>query len=210
MILYNLSSESIDNFWKKLFSCFFFISQFGILSEIVWTIGKKIIIGWKHFLPRVPRTFGEKKFSSIFFFKIFFGLWEKSFQTFGVLLIGRAFKIAFFLPEDLCDAEQFFPSEWDDYKKLWPSTVRFLDFWRKRLAGILEFNYSCPDEFSEKKNSFHKIFYFHESFRTLGEKCSNFVLLCSAGPSKKQPLCPEVVCDEKQKVSNVSKKGVFS
>ena len=57
-------------------------------------------------------------------------------------------------------------------KNFWPQTVSFLDFWWKRLAGILEFNYSCPDELSEKNHLFHKISYFHESFRTLGEKCS--------------------------------------
>ena len=172
MILYNLSSESIDNFWKKIVFLFFFISHFGILSEIVWTIEKKLLLVGNTFFHESRGLSERKNFHQYFFFKNFFGLWEKSFQTFGVLLIDRAFKIAFFLPEDLCDAEQFFPSEWDDYKKLWPSTVRFLDFWRKRLAGILEFNYSRPDEFSEKKHLFHKISYFHESFRTLGEKCS--------------------------------------
>ena len=114
----------------------------------------------------------ERKFFIKIFFQKIFSDFEKSFQTFDVLLIDRAFKIAFLLPEDLCDAEQFFPSEWDDYKNLWPPTVRFLDFWRKRLAGILEFNYSCPDELSEKKHLFHKNSYFHESFRTLGEKFS--------------------------------------
>ena len=57
-------------------------------------------------------------------------------------------------------------------QNFWPPTVSFLDFWRKRLAGILKLNYSCPDEFSEKNHLFHKISYFHESFRTLGEKCS--------------------------------------
>ena len=172
MILYNLSSVPRDNFWKRnCFCCYFFISQFGFWAKLSGLF-KKIFIGWKHFLPRVPRTFGEKKFSSKFFFKFFLDFERQVYQTFDVLLIDRAFKIAFLLPEDLCDAEQFFPSEWDDYKNLWPPTVKFLDFWRKRLAGILEFNYSCPDELSEKKHLFHKKSYFHESFRTLGEKFS--------------------------------------
>ena len=57
-------------------------------------------------------------------------------------------------------------------KTFWPPTVSCLDFWRKRLAGILEFNYSCLDELSQKIHLFHKISYFHESFRTRGEKCS--------------------------------------
>ena len=37
----------------------------------------------------------------------------------------------------------------------------------------------------------------------------NVALFFSAGPSKKQPMSPEVLCDEKQNVSSVSKKGVF-
>ena len=57
-------------------------------------------------------------------------------------------------------------------KNFRPPTMSFLAFWWKSLAGILEFNYSCPDELSEKNHLFHKISYFHESFRTLGEKCS--------------------------------------
>ena len=144
-----------------------------MFSEIVWTFEKIYINGWKHFLPRVPRTFGEKNFHQNFFSKNFFGPREKSFQTFDVLLIDKAFKTAFFLPEELCEAEQFFPSERDNYKKI--SDLRpwvFLDFWWKRLAGILEFNYSCPDELSEKNHFFPRFSYFHESFRTLGEKCS--------------------------------------
>ena len=95
---------------------------------------KKYINGWKHFLPRAPRTFGEKKISSKFFFKIFFGLWEKSFQTFHVLLIGRAFKLAFFVPEELCDAEQFFPSEWDNYKEFLTSDREFFGFLAKNVS----------------------------------------------------------------------------
>ena len=114
----------------------------------------------------------EKNFHQHFFFKSFFGLWEKSLQTFGVLSTGGAFKIAFFLPEELCDVEKFFQVNEITIKNFWPPTVSFLDFWRKRLAGILEFNYSCLDELSQKNHLFHKIYYFHESFRTRGEKCS--------------------------------------
>ena len=85
-------------------------------------------------------------------------------------------------------------------ENFWPPTVSFLAFWRKRSAGILEFNYSCPEELSAKKLLFHKISYFHESFGTLGEQISKIVVHCLAGPLKKQPMCPEVLCDEKQNV----------
>ena len=161
----------------------------------------------------VSRGLSERKiFIKLFFWKKFFGPWEKSFQTFDVLLIDKAFKTAFFLPEELCDAEQFFFQVNDiTIKKFWPPTVSFLDFWWKRLAGILEFNYSCPDELSEKIICFTKFPTFMNLFGHWAENVQSFVLLCSStGPSKKQPMCPEVVCDEKQKVSNVSTKGDFS
>ena len=51
---------------------------------------------------------------------------------------------------------------------------------------------------------------FMNLFGHWAKNVQSFVLLSSsAGPSKKQPMCPEVVCDEKQNFSNVSKKGVF-
>ena len=51
---------------------------------------------------------------------------------------------------------------------------------------------------------------FMNLFGHWAKNVQSFVLLCSsAGPSKKQPMCPEVVWDEKQNFSNVSKKGVF-
>ena len=37
----------------------------------------------------------------------------------------------------------------------------------------------------------------------------NIVLLCSAGPSKKQPMCPEVLCDEKTKCFKCFKERWF-
>ena len=40
------------------------------------------------------------------------------------------------------------------------------------LAGTSKLKYSCPDGLSEKNHLFHKISYFPESFRTLGDKCS--------------------------------------
>ena len=121
----------------------------------------------------VSRGLSERKcFIKFFFSKNFFGLWVKSFQTFDVLLIDRAFKIAFFCRRNFVKRNNFFQVNEITIKKFWPPTVSFLDFRWERLAGILEFNYSCPDELSEKNHLFHKISYFHESFRTLGEKCS--------------------------------------
>ena len=114
----------------------------------------------------------RKIFHQNFFSRLFFGLWETSFQTFDVLLIGRSFKIAFFCRRNFVTRNNFFQVNEIIIKNFRPPTVSFLDFWWKRLAGILEFNYLCPDELSEKKHLFHKISYFHESFRTLGEKCS--------------------------------------
>ena len=64
--------------------------------------------------------------------------------------------------------------------------------------------------FLRKTICFTKFPTFMNLFGHWAKNVQSFVLLCSpAGPSKKQPMCPEVVCDEKQKVSNVSKKGVF-
>ena len=66
-------------------------------------------------------------------------------------------------------------------------------------------------KFLRKTICFTKFPTFMNLFGHWAKKFQSFVLLCSStGPSKKQPICPEVVCDEKQKVSNVSKKGVFS
>ena len=66
-------------------------------------------------------------------------------------------------------------------------------------------------KFLRKTLCFTKFHTFMNLFGHWAKNFQSFVLLCSsAGPSKKQPMRPEVVCDEKQKVSNVSKKGVFS
>ena len=172
MILTNLSYVSRDNFWGKICFLVFFSLVSSYFQRICLEFWKKYNNGWKHFLPRVRRTFGEKFFHQNFFSKKFFGLWEKSFQTFDVLSIGRAFKIAFFCRRNFVTRNNFFRVNEITIKNFWPPTVSCLDFWRKKLAGILEFNYSCPDELSEKIHLFHKISYFHESFRTLGEKCS--------------------------------------
>ena len=64
--------------------------------------------------------------------------------------------------------------------------------------------------FLRKTPCFTKFPTFMNLFGHWAKNVQSFVLLCStAGPSKKQPMCPEVVCDEKQNFSNVSKKGVF-
>ena len=63
--------------------------------------------------------------------------------------------------------------------------------------------------FLRKTICFTKFPTFMNLFGHWAKNVPNFVLLCSAGPSKKQPICQEVFCDEKQNVSNVSIKGVF-
>ena len=119
---------------KKLFSCFFFHESVPVFSEIVWTFEKNILMVGNTFF-HVSRGLSERKiFINLFFWKKFFGLWEKSCQTFDVLLIGRAFRIAFFLPEELCDAEQFFPSERDNYKKFLTSDREFFGFLVKKVS----------------------------------------------------------------------------
>ena len=63
--------------------------------------------------------------------------------------------------------------------------------------------------FLRKSICFTKFPTFMKLFGHWAKSVQNFILLCSAGPSKKQPISPEVLCDEKQKVSYVSNKGVF-
>ena len=64
--------------------------------------------------------------------------------------------------------------------------------------------------FLRKTICFTKISTFMNLFGHWAQSVQSFVLLCSsAGPSKRQPMCPEVVCDEKQIFSNVSRKRCF-
>ena len=75
LLIYPLCLETISE--KNCFLVFFSLvnSDFERNCLDYW---KKNFIDWKHFLPRVPRTFGEKKFSSIFFFQnVFRTLREK-------------------------------------------------------------------------------------------------------------------------------------
>ena len=87
--------------------------------------------------------------------------------------------------------------------------MSFSDFWRKMLAGILEFNYSCPDELSEKNHLFHKISCFHESFRTLGEKCSKLCPTFFGRAIKKGNLCVQKYFVTKKKMFQMFQRKVF-
>ena len=157
---------------KKLFSCFFFISQFGFSAKLSGLL-KKHINGWKHFLPRVPSTFVEKKFHQIFFFrKIFRTLNEKFPDVWRTFDRQGLQNSIFFCQRNFVTRNNFLKVNEITIKNFCPPTVSFLYFWWEGLAGVLEFNYSCPDELSEKNHLFHNISYFHESFRTLGEKSS--------------------------------------
>ena len=82
MILNNLSYVSRDkSSGKKCFLVFFSLvnSEFERNCLDFWN---EYVNGWKHFLPRVPRTFGEKNFSPIFFFQNFFQTLREKFPDF--------------------------------------------------------------------------------------------------------------------------------
>ena len=59
---------------------------------------------------------------------------QDEYQNFILRVYGRAFKTAFFLPEELCDAEQFFPSERDNYKKILISDRELFGFLAKKVS----------------------------------------------------------------------------
>ena len=140
MILNNLSYLSIDNFWGR--SCFLIDSfkSFRILSEIVWSFEKiTLLIGNTFF--RVSRGLSERTNFHQYFFQKAFRTSRKSFQTFGVLLIGRAFNRSnFFCQRNFVTRDNFIKVNEIAIKNFWPPTVSFLEFWRKRFAGFLEFN----------------------------------------------------------------------
>ena len=125
-----------------------------------------------------PEDFRREQIFIIIFLKKIFGLWEKSFQTFGVLLMGRAFnRSIFFCQRNFVKRKDFFQVNEITIKIFWPPTVSFLEFWRKSLAGFLESNYSCPEDFSAKKLLFHRNSYFHfwDTGRTIFKTLSYFV-----------------------------------
>ena len=113
-----------------------FLFMFLDFQQKNWSSEKKFSNGCKHFLLQVQRISLKENFLiiRILFFKNVFGIWEKNFQGFGVLLIGSAFKIAFFLPEGLCDEEHFFTSELDNYKKFLASDRDFCGPMAKKVS----------------------------------------------------------------------------
>ena len=86
--------------------------------------------------------------------------------------------------------------------------MSFSDFWRKRLAGILKFNYSCPEEVSEKKLFFHKISYSHESFLTLGKKFKTLSYFVRQG-HRESNLCARRYFVTKNKMFKMFQRKVF-
>ena len=178
MISTNLSCVSRERFWGK--NCF--LVYFSLVSSDFerncLDFWKKYINGWKHFLPRVLRTFGEKNNHQNFFFKKIFRTLREKFPDLWRTFDRQGLQNSiFFCERNFVTRNNFFQVNEITMKNFWPPTVSFLDLWWKRLAGTLKLNYSCPDELSEKNHLFHKISYIHESFRTLGEKCSK---LCSS------------------------------
>ena len=144
---------SRDSFWGKTGFLLFFNESFRILSGFVWAFEKITLMVGKTFF-HVSRGLSERKIFHHYFLKKLFGLWEKSFQTFGVLWIGRAFTRSIFFCQRKRD--NFFQVNEITIKIFWPPTVSFLEFRPKSLAGFLESNYSCPEDFSAKKLLFHK------------------------------------------------------
>ena len=142
------------------------------MSKIVWTVEKKSLMVGNTFF-HVSRGHSEiKNFTNIFFQNSFRTLREKFPDLWGTFDWQGLQNSFFFCQGNFVTQNIFFQVNEMTIKKFSPPTVSFLDFWRKRLSGIVEFNSSCPDELFEKNHLFHKFSYFHESFRTLGEKCS--------------------------------------
>ena len=79
-----------------------------------------------------PEDFRREKISVNFFLNVS-GLWEKSFQTFGVLLIGRAFKRSIFSIRGTLRRGTIFASEWDNYEKFLASDREFFAFLAKKV-----------------------------------------------------------------------------
>ena len=131
---------SRDSFWGKTGFLLFFNESFRILSEIVWTFEKTtLMVGITFF--HVSRGLSERKNFHQYFFQKAFRTLRKSFQTFGVLLIGRAFNRSnFFCQSNFVTRNNFIKVNGIAIKNFWPPTVSFLEFWRKRFAGFLEFN----------------------------------------------------------------------
>ena len=115
----------------------------------------------------------EKNFRQFFFQKCFRTLREKFpdlWRTFGRQ--GLQKKPFVFCQRNFVTRNNFFQVNEITIKIFCSPTVSFIYFWLERLAGILDFNYLCPEEFSAEKLLFHKISYFHEFFRTLGKQYS--------------------------------------
>ena len=125
---------SRDNFWGK--SCFLlvFYKSFRILSGIVWSFEKITLMVGNTFF-HVSRGLSERtKFHHYFFEKGFRTLREKFpdlWRTFGWQGLQKKH---FFLPEELCDEEQFFPSEWDNYINFLLSDREFFLFLAKKVG----------------------------------------------------------------------------
>ena len=130
LLIYPLCLETISE--KNCFLVFFSLVNSDFERNCLDYWKKTLLIGNTFF--HVSRGLSERKnFHQYLFFKMFFGLWEKSFQNFDVLLIGRAFKVAFFFYQrPFVTRNNFFQVNEITIKIFWPPTVSFLDFWWKR------------------------------------------------------------------------------
>ena len=159
----------------------------------------------------VSRGLSERKKLHFFLSKFFFGLWDQNFPDLWRTFDRQGLQNSvFFCQRNFVTRKNFFQVNEITIRKFLTSDRELFGFLAKKVSRLLEFNYSCSDELSEKNHLFHKLSYLHESFRTLGDKCSKRCpIFFGRAVEKKQPMSPEVLYDEKQNVSNVSEKGVF-
>ena len=148
-----------------------------LTEEVIWlwTFEKKISKCCEHFILRVQRiSLRDELWIGEFFFKIITGLWEGNFQSSRILLIGRAFKIAISLPDELCDKEQFLRGKEITLRKFLASEREFFRiFGNEAKQGYQICILRVRKKFLRKNIFFHKNSYFLESissFRTLLEK----------------------------------------
>ena len=89
----------------------------------------------------------------------------------GVLLIGRAFKIAISLPEEICDKEQFLREKETTLKKFHASEREFFGFLTKNLCRDIIFAFFVSGRtFSEKNVFFSQKLLFSGIFSDLVRK----------------------------------------
>ena len=148
----------------------------------------------------------RKNFRQFFFSKMFADFERKVSRPLEYFWSAGSSKQHFFCKRNFVTKNSFFASDWDNSENFLASDREFFAFLAKKVRRDFRISLFVSGRTFIEKFFFHKFSYFVNLFGHWGKIFQNFVLLCSAGPSKKQPMCPEVLCDEKQ---NVSVNGVF-